>query len=89
MSRGRVYRRCACRDEHGRQLGKRCPLLADNRKHGRWYYALDVPRADNRRRSSNAAGSPRKPLLRKRWTMLRPGTALVWLWMTGRPWPPT
>lgn len=40
-NRGRVYRRCACRESTGRQLGARCPLLA-NRRHGRWAFAVDL-----------------------------------------------
>ena len=30
-NRGRVYRRCGCRDTNGRQLGARCPHLANPR----------------------------------------------------------
>ncbi|TDP90506.1 tyrosine-type recombinase/integrase [Labedaea rhizosphaerae] len=51
MSKGRVYRRCACRDEAGKQLGKACPKLAADRKHGQWYYAVDVPTVDGRRKT--------------------------------------
>src|SRR4051794_16382286 len=39
--RGSVKRRCACRDELGRQLGQKCPKLkAAN--HGRWQYAVEL-----------------------------------------------
>ncbi|MEU6267491.1 tyrosine-type recombinase/integrase [Saccharopolyspora shandongensis] len=40
--KGQVWRRCACRDENGKQLGQRCPKLKSDGKHGRWvakYYA--------------------------------------------------
>ena len=46
---GRVYRRCCCRDAAGKELGPRCPLLADDRKHGKWGYAVDVPGVDGKR----------------------------------------
>ncbi|RDI23077.1 AP2-like DNA-binding integrase family protein [Lentzea flaviverrucosa] len=49
-NRGRVYRRCACRDADGRQFGARCPKLA-NRKHGSWTYAVDLPTLDGKRRT--------------------------------------
>jgi len=32
---GRVYRRCACRGDDGKQLGTRCPKLT-NARHGTW-----------------------------------------------------
>ncbi|MFF1949319.1 hypothetical protein [Kitasatospora herbaricolor] len=32
--RGRVYRRCGCRDAQHKQLGARCPRLAADRRHG-------------------------------------------------------
>jgi hypothetical protein len=40
--RGRVYRRCACRDSNGSQLGTRCPKLT-NPRHGTWAFAVDRP----------------------------------------------
>ncbi len=60
MSRGRVYRRCACRDDTGRQLGTRCPLLSGDRKHGTWYFAVDVPSVDGRRKTMRRSGYPTK-----------------------------
>lgn len=36
-----VYRRCGCRDEGGRQLGTRCPKLADS-KHGSWGFYVSA-----------------------------------------------
>ncbi len=58
--RGRVYRRCSCRDEAGRQLGAACPRLAADGKHGTWYYAVDVPTADGRRKTIRRGGFPTK-----------------------------
>jgi integrase len=54
-NRGRIYRRCACRDSTGRQLGARCPELA-NRRHGRWAFAVDLPTVDGRRRTMRRCG---------------------------------
>jgi integrase len=33
-----ISRRCGCRDESGRQLGKNCRKLASDAKHGTWTY---------------------------------------------------
>jgi hypothetical protein len=41
--RGRVYRRCGCRDAHRRQLGARCPRLLTDGHHGTWTFAVDIP----------------------------------------------
>lgn len=41
-NRGRVYRRCACRDHTGKQLGARCPTLTSDSKHGTWTFAVDL-----------------------------------------------
>ena len=41
--RGRINRRCSCRDEVGKQLGQPCPRLATDGKHGTWYSAVDLP----------------------------------------------
>jgi len=35
-----VYRRCGCRDESGKQLGKNCPKIKSDPKHGTWEYRL-------------------------------------------------
>ena len=52
---GRVYKRCGCRSvETGRQVW-RCPTLVDER-HGRWYFAVQVPGADGRRRRVRRGG---------------------------------
>lgn len=41
--RGRVYRRCGCRDAHGHQLGTHCPALRADPSHGTWAFAVDIP----------------------------------------------
>lgn len=54
-NRGRVYRRCGCRDEHGRQLGAHCPQLA-NPRHGTWAFAVDMPSPDRKRKTMRRSG---------------------------------
>jgi hypothetical protein len=54
-NRGRVYRRCGCRDANGRQLGARCPQLA-NPRHGSWAFAVDMPSPDSRRKTMRRSG---------------------------------
>jgi hypothetical protein len=56
-NRGRVYRRCGCRDAAGRQLGAGCPALAQ-RRHGRWAFAVDLPSLDRRRKTLRRSGFP-------------------------------
>lgn len=58
-NRGRVYRRCSCRDTTGKQLGARCPDLT-NRRHGRWAFAVDLPTLDHRRKTLRRCGFPTK-----------------------------
>ncbi|MFE2352095.1 tyrosine-type recombinase/integrase [Kitasatospora cineracea] len=53
--RGRVYRRCGCRDTQRRRLGTRCPRLADP-GHGSWAFAVDAPSVDGRRRTLRRSG---------------------------------
>lgn len=55
-NRGRVYRRCACRDTAGKQLGTHCPQLATNSKHGRWAFAVDMPSLTGRRSTMRRSG---------------------------------
>jgi hypothetical protein len=54
-NRGRVYRRCACRNDDGKQLGTRCPKLA-NPRHGIWAFAVDRPAADSSRKTMRRSG---------------------------------
>jgi integrase len=53
--RGRVYRRCACRSPDGRQLGTRCPTLA-NPRHGTWGFAIDLPSLRAKRKTMRRGG---------------------------------
>ncbi len=54
--RGRVYRRCSCRGDDGRQLGQACPRLATDGKHGTWYFAVDMPAAPGKRETLRRGG---------------------------------
>ncbi|WP_406205147.1 site-specific integrase [Kitasatospora sp. NBC_01560] len=56
--RGRVYRRCGCRDDHRHQLGTTCPRLAAEPHHGTWAFAVDTPPIDGHRRTVRRAGFP-------------------------------
>jgi integrase len=60
VSKGRVYRRCSCRDDDGRQLGAHCPLLLSDRKHGVWAFAVDVPSTDGQRKTMRRSPFPTK-----------------------------
>ncbi|MFE0106949.1 tyrosine-type recombinase/integrase [Streptomyces sp. NPDC059009] len=54
---GRIYRRCGCRGQNGKQLGAHCPQLATNQDHGSWALAIDAPRTpDGRRRTIRRSG---------------------------------
>jgi integrase len=53
-----VYRYCTCRDEGGKQLGKRCPELARNGKHGKWAFKADGARVNGKRKETNRRGFP-------------------------------
>jgi hypothetical protein len=54
--KGSTYRRCYCRDEGGRTLGKSCPQLS-SRRHGVWAVRQELPpRADGGRRSFSRSG---------------------------------
>lgn len=56
-NKGRVYRRCACRDpETGKQLGAKCPALKSDSKHGVWTFAVDVPTLENKRKTIRRGG---------------------------------
>ncbi|MET8623818.1 site-specific integrase [Kitasatospora sp. NPDC004669] len=55
--RGRVYRRCGCKDgTSGKQLGSWCPRLAADTSHGRWTYAVDLAPEDGKRRTRRRGG---------------------------------
>ncbi|MEU6098412.1 tyrosine-type recombinase/integrase [Streptomyces sp. NPDC047079] len=54
--KGSTYRRCYCRDENGRALGKSCPQLS-SRRHGVWAVRQELPpRQDGGRRSFSRSG---------------------------------
>lgn len=54
--KGSTYRRCYCRDENGRVLGKSCPQLS-SRRHGVWAVRQELPpREDGSRRSFSRSG---------------------------------
>ncbi|GGT21839.1 hypothetical protein GCM10010222_74650 [Streptomyces tanashiensis] len=54
--RGRVYRRCGCRDTHRHWLGARCPHLIADGTHGTWGFAVDVPAPEHRRTTVQRRG---------------------------------
>lgn len=54
-NRGRVYRRCGCRDAAGHQVGAACPAFVQ-RRHGRWAFAVDLPSLDRRRKTLRRSG---------------------------------
>lgn len=58
VQRGRVYRRCGCRDAANQQYGARCPMLADDNDHGTWAYAVDLPNATGPRQTRRRSGFP-------------------------------
>jgi hypothetical protein len=53
--RGRVFKRCRCRDrETGKDLGSKCPLLK-RKGHGTWWFRYDAPPGPD--------GQRRRPLI--------------------------
>jgi hypothetical protein len=56
--RGRAYRRCACRDANGVQLGPHCPQLTAAAKHGSWSFAVDMPSLGRKRTTMRRGGYP-------------------------------
>src|SRR3954453_9836589 len=52
-----LYRRCGCRGEDGKQLGQKCPRLADG-KHGSWgdYLSHGSDPGTRKRRQDRKAG---------------------------------
>ncbi|MFE5945314.1 tyrosine-type recombinase/integrase [Streptomyces sp. NPDC056480] len=55
VGRGRIYRRCGCRDTQRHQVGARCPHLLADSTQGTWTFAVDVP-APGRRRTTVRRG---------------------------------
>jgi len=56
VDRGRVYRRCGCRDAQSRQRGARCPALAADAGHGTWSFAVDLPAPAGQRSTVRRGG---------------------------------
>lgn len=52
---GRIFRRCGCRDENGKQRGASCPKLGQ-KNHGSWAYTVDVRSVDGKRKQMNRGG---------------------------------
>lgn len=55
-SRGRVYRRCGCRNADGRQIGTSCQKLTTDEEHGSWAYAVDLPSVNEGRKTRRRSG---------------------------------
>jgi hypothetical protein len=58
--RGEPFKRCGCKDEQRRDLGRRCPRLTE-RGHGAWFYRYSEPTSpDGRRRQPLVGPFPNK-----------------------------
>jgi hypothetical protein len=51
----KIYKRCGCVDSTGRRLGAQCPRL-DQRGHGSWYFAMELPADPDGRRQQLRRG---------------------------------
>ncbi|MGW3058411.1 tyrosine-type recombinase/integrase [Streptomyces goshikiensis] len=56
VGRGRIYRRCGCRDPQHHQLSTHCPHLLTDSQHGTWNFAVDVPTPDRHRSTVRRGG---------------------------------
>ncbi|MFE2361078.1 tyrosine-type recombinase/integrase [Streptomyces virginiae] len=56
VGRGRIYRRCSCRDPQHHQLGAHCPHLTTDSQHGTWNFAVDVPTPGRHRTTVRRGG---------------------------------
>ncbi|HTJ66719.1 MAG TPA: tyrosine-type recombinase/integrase [Actinospica sp.] len=74
VNRGRVYRRCGCRDHNHRQLGAGCPTLHTDPGHGTWSFAVDLPNPE-RRSTIRRGGFPTEETARTALRRLLEGTA--------------
>ncbi|MFD9333161.1 tyrosine recombinase XerC [Streptomyces sp. NPDC060028] len=54
--RGRIYRRCGCRDTRHHQLGAHCPHLLTDGHHGTWTFAVDIPAPRHHRTTVRRGG---------------------------------
>ncbi|WP_413810822.1 tyrosine-type recombinase/integrase [Streptomyces sp. OE57] len=73
--RGRVYRRCGCRDAQHHQLGTRCPQLADDHDHGTWTFAVDLPAPAGKRTTIRRGGFPTQDAARSALRRMLEGEA--------------
>jgi len=64
-----VFRRCGCRDTDGKQLGKSCPELKDDPKHGTWSYSSSA--------GSNSRTGKRQQLRKSGFTTKRDAQAAL------------
>ena len=63
--RGRVYRRCGCRDQRRKQYGTRCSQLTTDPDHGSWTFAVDLPSPTHHTRHTiRRAGFPTREAAR-------------------------
>lgn len=74
INRGRVYRRCGCRDAQQRQLGAHCPTLHTDPSHGTWNFAVDLPNPE-RRTTVRRGGFPTEEAARTALRRLLEGAA--------------
>ncbi|MEU5613778.1 hypothetical protein AB0H03_34590 [Streptomyces sparsogenes] len=73
--RGRVYRRCGCRDTNRHQLGTHCPRLATDSDHGSWTFAVDLPSPDHKRTTIRRSGFPTQDAARSALRRMLEGEA--------------
>jgi integrase len=73
--RGRIYRRCGCRDTHHRQLGTNCPALATDPDHGTWTFAVDLPAPAGQHTTIRRGGFPNRHTARTALRRLLEGEA--------------
>ncbi|WP_432045470.1 tyrosine-type recombinase/integrase [Streptomyces asiaticus] len=73
--RGRVYRRCGCRDAHRHQLGTHCLRLTTDSDHGSWTFAVDLPSPDHHRATIRRGGFPTQDAARSALRRMLEGEA--------------
>jgi integrase len=56
-SKGKIFKRCGCRDGRGQRLEKRCPRLVE-RRHGSWYFHCSAPNLRGRSERIRRGGFP-------------------------------
>jgi len=73
--RGRIYRRCGCRDPQHHQLGAHCPRLTTDSGHGTWTFAVDLPNPGPHRTTVRRGGFPTHDLAEQALTRFLDGQA--------------